>query len=55
LTIQPGGWILAGSMLRLLVPRLPTLHSALRCHITDIDADSSRNKEAEDKSKPKKR
>jgi len=30
LTIQPGDWILAGSMLRLLVVLLPTLRSALR-------------------------
>jgi hypothetical protein len=30
LTIRPGAWILAGSMLRLLVALLPTLRSALR-------------------------
>jgi len=30
LTIRPGAWILAGSMLRLLIALLPTLHAALR-------------------------
>jgi len=30
LTIFPGAWILHGSMLRLLVARLPTLRSAMR-------------------------
>ncbi len=30
LTIRPKAWILAGSMLRLLVALLPTLRSALR-------------------------